>query len=78
MGPCTEKETGSGQKSGQQRRILPASHLSDDQRAVLGGRGHPLALQVLHEHGLGRLRLAIAHPPVEATGISDVRDQTAR
>lgn len=54
------------------------SHLSDDQCAVLGGRARPLALQVLHQHGLGRLRLPIAHPPVEATGISDVRDQIAR
>lgn len=61
----------------QRTTAVPSSYLSDDQRAVLGGRGRLVALRVLHQHGLRGLRLSVAQPPAEAMGISDVRNQTS-
>lgn len=52
------------------------SYLSNDQSPVLGGCHGLVALRVLNQHGLGRLRLSVTHPPVEAMGISNVRNQT--
>lgn len=54
-----------------------SSYLSDDQRAILGGRDGLVALRVLNQHGLSGLRLPVTQPPAEAVKISDVRNQTS-
>lgn len=67
-----------GRKSlGVELRSPVSSYLSDDQRAILGGRDGLVALRVLNQHGLSGLRLPVTQPPAEAVKISDVRNQTS-
>ena len=56
---------------------MGSSYLSYNQCAVFGGSNGLVALRVLNQHGLRRLRLPVAQPPAEAMWISDVRNQTS-